>query len=52
VGKFAARPREVFLLVIFQGLKYQETADALGIPLGSVRSRLRKAILRLRRAFL
>jgi RNA polymerase sigma factor (sigma-70 family) len=32
--------REVVILVFWCGLTYQETADALGIPIGTVRSRV------------
>ena len=52
VDHFPARLKDVLVLVMFQGLKYQEAADILGIPLGSVKSRLHEAMLRLRRAFL
>ena len=52
VDNFPARLKEVLVLVMFQGLKYQEAADTLGIPLGSVKSRLHEAMLRLRRTFL
>lgn len=40
--------REVFLLYHFQGLKYRQIAAALGIPTGTVMSRLHNARLRLR----
>jgi len=40
--------REVFLLYTFQGLKYREIADLLGIPLGTVMSRLHGARRRIR----
>ncbi len=43
--------RSVVLLTYFQGLKYRETADALGIPLGTVKSRLHKALHALNRAW-
>ena len=49
VDHFPARLKEVLVLVMFQGLKYQEAADTLGIPLGSVKSRMHEAMLRLRR---
>jgi RNA polymerase sigma-70 factor (ECF subfamily) len=39
--------RAVLVLVYQRGLKYREAADALGIPLGTVKSRLHKAIHRL-----
>jgi RNA polymerase sigma-70 factor, ECF subfamily len=51
VEKFPARLKNVVVLVMFQGLKYQATADTLGIPLGSVKSRLHEAVSRLRRVF-
>jgi RNA polymerase sigma-70 factor (ECF subfamily) len=37
----------VVLLVYFQGLKYREAAQALGIPVGTVKSRLHGAVQRL-----
>jgi RNA polymerase sigma-70 factor, ECF subfamily len=39
--------RQVVLLVYFQGLKYREAAHALGIPVGTVKSRLHGAIQKL-----
>jgi RNA polymerase sigma-70 factor (ECF subfamily) len=39
--------RRVVLLVYFQGLKYREAADALSIPVGTVKSRLHTAVARL-----
>lgn len=39
--------RQAVLLVYFQGLKYQDAADALGIPVGTVKSRLHAAITKL-----
>lgn len=39
--------REVVILAYYQGLKYREVADALGIPVGTVKSRLHTALCRL-----
>jgi RNA polymerase sigma-70 factor (ECF subfamily) len=39
--------RSVVHLVYYQGLKYREAADVLSIPVGTVKSRLHAAILRL-----
>jgi len=39
--------RRVVLLVYFQGLKYREAAEALSIPVGTVKSRLHTAVARL-----
>ena len=43
--------RVVVLLVYFQGVKYREAADALSIPVGTVKSRLHAAILKLNEAW-
>jgi RNA polymerase sigma-70 factor (ECF subfamily) len=39
----ARRDRDVLLLVAWEGLAYEEVAAALGIPVGTVRSRLNRA---------
>lgn len=39
--------RQVILLVYFQGLKYREAAHALGIPVGTVKSRIHGAVQKL-----
>jgi RNA polymerase sigma-70 factor (ECF subfamily) len=39
--------RQVILLVYFQGLKYQEVAEVLDVPVGTVKSRMHAAIARL-----
>jgi RNA polymerase sigma-70 factor, ECF subfamily len=52
VDKFPSRLKGVLDLVMFRGLRYQEAADTLRIPLGSVKSRMHEAVVRLRRTFL
>lgn len=39
--------REVILLAYFQGMKYRDIADVLEIPLGTVKSRLHAALVKL-----
>ena len=43
--------RAALILVYHQGLKYREAADVLGIPVGTVKSRLHAALLKLNRAW-
>ena len=40
LGKLRRREREVFTLVVWAGLDYAAAGEALGIPVGTVRSRL------------
>jgi RNA polymerase sigma-70 factor, ECF subfamily len=42
--------KQVVILVYYQGLKYREAAEALDIPVGTVKSRLHAAILKLNEA--
>src|SRR5918995_1650667 len=44
--------RALVLLVYYQGLKYREAAEILDIPVGTVKSRLHSAILKLNEAWL
>lgn len=44
------REREVLALIADRDLSYEETASALGVPIGTVRSRLARARSRLRSA--
>lgn len=46
----SARHRDVVLLVAWGGLGYEETAEVLGVPVGTVRSRLNRARGKLREA--
>lgn len=43
--------RQVVVMAYFQGLRYQEIADALDIPLGTVKSRLHAALAKLTEAW-
>ncbi|MCC6417754.1 MAG: sigma-70 family RNA polymerase sigma factor [Gemmataceae bacterium] len=43
--------RQVVLLAYYQGLKYREIADVLGIPVGTVKSRLHVALGKLQEAW-
>lgn len=43
--------RQVLLLAYYQGLKYREIADIVGIPVGTVKSRLHAALVRLQEAW-
>jgi RNA polymerase sigma-70 factor, ECF subfamily len=50
--KIPAKARQVLLLIVYRGLSYQETAETLGVPLGTVKSRMNSALPSLRRALL
>ena len=47
VDELPEQLKQVVLLVYYQGLKYREAADALAIPVGTVKSRLHAAIQKL-----
>jgi RNA polymerase sigma factor (sigma-70 family) len=49
LAALSARERDVVLLIAHAELNYEEVADALRIPVGTVRSRLSRARRRLRR---
>jgi RNA polymerase sigma-70 factor (ECF subfamily) len=48
-GRLRRAEREVLALCVWSGLDYAEAAQALGVPVGTVRSRLSRARARLRR---
>jgi RNA polymerase sigma-70 factor (ECF subfamily) len=48
LARLSPKLREVVVLNFYQGLRYQEVADNLGIPLGTVKSRLNLALTALR----
>jgi RNA polymerase sigma-70 factor (ECF subfamily) len=43
--------RNVVMLIFYQGMKYREAADVLGIPVGTVKSRMHTAVLKLNEAW-
>lgn len=49
LAKLRRREREVLTLVVWAGLDYAAAGEALGIPVGTVRSRLSRARERLRK---
>ncbi|MEU8926907.1 RNA polymerase sigma factor [Kitasatospora sp. NPDC048545] len=49
LGRLRRSEREVFTLCVWTGLGYAEAAAALGVPVGTVRSRLSRARTRLRK---
>jgi RNA polymerase sigma factor (sigma-70 family) len=50
LGELSDGDRELVLLIAWAELSYEQAALALGIPLGTVRSRLHRARVKLRRA--
>ncbi|WP_392676659.1 RNA polymerase sigma factor [Streptomyces sp. LN785] len=50
LGELPARYRDVLLVIAWGDLDYAEAAEALGVPVGTVRSRLHRARSRLREA--
>jgi RNA polymerase sigma-70 factor, ECF subfamily len=48
IARLPTEQREVLLLIALEGLSYEETARTLGIPIGTVMSRLSRAREKLR----
>ncbi len=48
LARLPSSQREVFILAEFQGLRYQDVAEILDIPVGTVKSRMFNAVRRLR----
>ena len=51
VGKLKPEQRLILDLVYFKGYTHVEASDELGIPLGTIKTRLRMAIIELRKYF-
>lgn len=51
VAQLPENLRAALTLIYYQGLKYREAADVLGLPVGTVKSRLHTAILKLTQAW-
>ncbi|MFC0861299.1 RNA polymerase sigma factor [Sphaerimonospora cavernae] len=49
LSRLSAAERELLLLIAWADLTYEEAAEALGIPIGTVRSRLHRIRAKLRR---
>ncbi len=47
VSELSTQMRGVIDLVYYQGMKYREAADILGVPVGTVKSRLHAAVVKL-----
>ncbi|MBN9277251.1 MAG: RNA polymerase sigma factor, partial [Hyphomicrobium sp.] len=50
IARLPEEQREVLALVTVEGLSYQDAADMLGIPIGTIMSRLSRARKKLARA--
>jgi RNA polymerase sigma-70 factor (ECF subfamily) len=48
IDTLAAEQREALLLVVLEGMSYAEAAEAIGIPIGTLMSRLGRARAALR----
>ena len=48
LGRLSAEHRAVLVLKDMEGMKYEAMADVLGVPVGTIRSRLHRARLELR----
>ncbi|MFD0692015.1 RNA polymerase sigma factor [Actinomadura fibrosa] len=51
LARLSAADRDLLLLIAWADLTYEEAAEALGIPVGTVRSRLHRIRGKVRRAF-
>ncbi len=51
VDRLPAFLKQVVLLAYYQGMKYRDIADVIGIPVGTVKSRLHAALIKLQEAW-
>ena len=51
LGTLSAEDQRIILLSRFEELSYDEVAGQLGLPLGTVKSKLNRALARLRAAY-
>jgi RNA polymerase sigma-70 factor (ECF subfamily) len=51
LATMSAAEQEVLMLGYFEGLSTREIADRIGVPIGTVKSRVRAALSKLRQAF-
>ena len=49
LDRLSPKLKEVLVLSVYQGMRYQEIADILGVPLGTVKSRVSLAVEAMRR---
>lgn len=49
LNRLSPKLKDVLVLNVYQGLRYQEIADVLGVPLGTVKSRINLALGAMRR---
>jgi RNA polymerase sigma-70 factor, ECF subfamily len=50
LDKLPSRLKQVLIMIVYQGLMYREAAEAMGVPIGTVKSRVHAAIRRLTKA--
>ena len=48
LARLSSEHRDVLVMKDIDGLKYEEIAEVLGVPIGTIRSRLHRARLELR----